>query len=81
MPPTRSGSCRNVRIKRTMRTKSSPQDLVECLTVKRAMGWVGLVLEETQGLGRPGPAYQLFVKFNIFGSFLGFRGSAGGRGK
>ena len=50
MPQTRSGSCRNVRRKRSKRTKS--WDVVESLSVKSAMGGVGFFFEETQGLGR-----------------------------
>ena len=62
----------------------SPQDAVESLSVKGVMGGVGLFFEETQGLGRPISSgcqpVQLFVKFDIFGSFLRFGDSAGGVG-
>jgi hypothetical protein len=57
---------------------------VESLSVKSAMRGVGLFFEETQGLGRPilvrGPRIQPFVKFDIFGSFLGVWRLSGGVG-
>ena len=50
------------------------------------MGGVGFFFEETQGLGRPISSgcrvFNHFVKFDIFGSFLGvWRLSGGGRAK
>jgi hypothetical protein len=52
----------------------SPQDAVESLSVKGVMGGVGLFFGRDAGIR---PAYlvrvqpvQLFVKFDIFGSFF-----------
>jgi hypothetical protein len=60
----------------------SPQDAVESLSVKSAVGGFGLFFGETQGLGRRYlvrvQPIQLFVKFDIVGSFWMFGGSAGG---
>jgi hypothetical protein len=55
---------------------------VESLSVKSAVGGFGLFFGETQGLGRRYlvrvQPIQLFVKFDIVGSFWMFGGSAGG---
>ena len=56
----------------------SPQDAVGSLSAKGRNGGIGLFFEETQGLGHTilsrGQPVQPFVKFDIFGSFLGFGG-------
>jgi hypothetical protein len=50
--------CRNARTKRTMRTK--PQHAVESLSVKSAVGGLGLFFGETQGGRRISSGCSLF---------------------
>ena len=60
----------------------SPQDAVGPLPVKGAVGGFGSLFWRDAGVRSPYlvrvQPTQLFVKFDIFGSFLRFGGSAGG---